>query len=112
MENTNFKWSSFFDLNQDKIKKFAADKPGIYLLYVKLATGRWKCFYIGKSNNIKKQLSFHLSESEQNEMIRTTTNKFICSFVFSVIQNEAERNDFLLQYKTIPLLKEEAEVIL
>ncbi len=84
-------WSRFELLNDANIKKLY-DMPGIYVLWTKYAGEKWKCFYVGQTEKIKTSLYNILSESEQNENIKSLVRKSTCAFNFALIGSKTDRD--------------------
>lgn len=87
------KWSGFFSpYTEEKIKLYATESAGVYLLWVKLKNDKWRCFYVGQAKNIKQRLLDHLSDSEENECIKENVSKFVYGFEYAVISKQDDRN--------------------
>ena len=84
-------WSSFYTpYNSAEVKKHAPT-AGVYTLWVNYKSGRWECFYVGKTDNIESRLQNHLRDDEPNECIKQNV-KYKCGFSWIEITTEAERS--------------------
>ncbi len=91
MSTKEIKWNSFQKLNEASAKS-APTSPGIYLLWVELKNGKWRCFYVGQAGNLRKRLLEHLSDEEENECIKNNVSKYSCGFEYAVVQSESDRD--------------------
>lgn len=103
MFNVKVNWSKFVTPYSEIGIKRSLSKPGVYLLWVKLENGKWRCFYVGKARNIKEKLLEHLSPNEQNECIKRYISSYVCGFEFTMItdcqaRDEIEKNLFDYYY--------------
>lgn len=87
-------WSSFHsDLSENQVRKYVPRAAGIYLLWVKLTeSNKWKCFYVGQASNLEQRLLDHLSESEENECIKTKVSIKVCGFEYTEVSTQNERD--------------------
>jgi excinuclease UvrABC nuclease subunit len=94
-------WSSFFTpYNEENVNK-ATTQSGVYLLWVKLKSDKWNCFYVGQTINIRSRIFEHLSPNEENECIKDNISNYICGFEFAVVANQSDRDNiekFLYDY--------------
>lgn len=65
---------------------------GVYLLWVKLQNGRWRCFYAGQADNLERRLLDHLSASEANQCIKAHVSKYTCGFEYAEVPQQAHRD--------------------
>lgn len=66
MARMQITWSDFYSsYTETTVKNSVPEKAGIYLLWVKLTNGKWRCFYVGQADNLKTRLLQHLSDSEK-----------------------------------------------
>jgi excinuclease UvrABC nuclease subunit len=86
------KWSSFQDLTRDNIKKYVPTSPGVYLLWLKLKTEEWKCYYVGKAENLETRLLEHISDNEQNACIKNHVSQHINRYVTAEVARKADRD--------------------
>ncbi|MBS4028361.1 MAG: GIY-YIG nuclease family protein [Ignavibacteriales bacterium] len=91
MSKINVEWSNLLFLRSTEIEKYVPTSGGLYILWVKLVSAKWKTIYIGQANNLKESLSKHLSISEPNECIKTKISKSVCAFHFAVVPDEDDR---------------------
>lgn len=87
------KWSKFHSTyNEEEVKKYVPTEAGIYLLWVKLKNGKWKCFYVGKGSNLEDRLLSHISENEKNKCIKEKVSKYVCGFEYAKVSKQKERD--------------------
>lgn len=85
-------WSSFHSPYSDaEVKKYVPTEAGVYLLWVKLKNGNWRCFYVGRTRNLEERLLEHLSESEENECLENKASNYVCGFEYAKIAKQADR---------------------
>jgi len=90
----NVSWSSFYDsFSIPNVQRFVPTTSGIYILWLKLENGKWRCFYVGQASNIKTRLLEHLSTSEQNSNIKTHAQKHVCGFHYVEVGKQSDRDD-------------------
>lgn len=88
----NISWAPFNpDYKADQVKENVTTSAGVYLLWVKLKNGNWRCFYAGKVKNLQSRLLEHLGNNEENECLKTKVSKYICGFEYSEIGREDDR---------------------
>ena len=92
MAKQQVEWSDFNDLTEENINASVPQKAGIYLFWVKLVNGNWKCFYVGQADNLKTRLLQHLADSEKNECIKTNVQKHICGYEYCLVGTQASRD--------------------
>lgn len=85
-------WSAFYTpYSEAEVKRVASTSAGAYSLWVRYESGRWKCFYVGKADNIESRLLDHLRDDEPNDCIKENV-KYKCGFSWIDITSEAERS--------------------
>jgi len=93
MAKMKLNWSGFYSsYTETNVKNNVPEKEGIYLLWVKLKNGKWKCFYVGQADNLKTRLLEHLSDKEKNECIKTNVSKYTCGYEFALVSKQADRD--------------------
>lgn len=70
-------WSLFYpNCDEKTVQFYVPEEPGVYLLWQHQIDRTWKCFYVGKAENLRARFLDHLSIKEENdclnEMIRYT----------------------------------------
>jgi len=86
-------WSSFHSFySEEEIEKYVPNEAGIYLLWVQLQSGKWRCFYVGKTKNLKERLLQHLSYSEENQCLKDKVSKYICGFEYVEVPSQSHRD--------------------
>lgn len=95
-------WSSFYSsYTNDDVKRYVPKEGGVYLLWVKLKSGKWRCFYVGKANNLEERLLGHLSSVEENDCLREKVSKYVCGFEYAKVAYQDSRDGiekFLYDY--------------
>jgi len=86
-------WSSFHNTyNEAEVKAHVPRSSGVYLVWVKLKDGKWRCFYVGQADELQKRLLDHLSDSETNECIKKQLSQYICGFEYAEVSRQSERD--------------------
>ncbi len=98
----NLEWSSIkTPYTDDNVEGQAPTKAGVYILCVKIINGKWRCFYVGQTNDLDKRLKAHLSWEEPNEKIKEKVTKYICGYAFAPVPLKSDRDgieSFLYDY--------------
>lgn len=85
-------WSSFHEnYTEDVVRRYVSTGGGVYLLWVKLKTGKWRCFYTGRASNLESRLLAHLSSKEPDTCIKTNIAKYICGFEYAKLKTQSDR---------------------
>ena len=85
-------WSAFHTpYNEEEVKKYVPTSGGVYTLWVKYQSGKWKCYYVGKADNLEARLLAHLDSHEPNTCIKNNV-KYTCGFSWIDITTEDERS--------------------
>ena len=85
-------WSSFHNpYNETEVKKYAPTSGGVYTLWVNFKSGNWKCYYVGKADNLEQRLLDHHGDSEPNECIKAN-NGYKRGFSWIPITTQEERS--------------------
>jgi len=97
-------WATFQKLNVGNIVKNVPESAGVYLLWVQLKDEKWKCYYVGKAENLQARLLEHCSANEENDCIKNNVQNHISGYEFAKISKQSDRDGiekFLYdQYKT------------
>src|SRR6266404_637568 len=89
----NVTWSSFYSpYSEETVKKYVPTSAGVYLLWVKLKDGKWRCFYAGQASNLEGRLLEHLGEDEENECLKKNVSKYICGFEYAEVGLQKNRD--------------------
>ena len=91
MESWKLTWSKLIDLNLTSIETLGGNIPGVYRLSYEAEDGNRYVFYVGKSENIKRRLSDHLS-AESNPCVKAFLESKKCFLKYAEISNEDVRN--------------------
>ena len=85
-------WSAFYrDYNEDEVHQFVPRDGGVYLLWVRMKSRKWRCFYVGSAGNMEERLLHHLSPDEDNVALREQLTDFVCGFEYARVEGEEER---------------------
>ena len=85
-------WSAFYrDYTEEEVHHFAPREGGVYLLWVRTKSRKWRCFYVGESENVEEALLRHLSPEEENVALREQLREFVCGFEFARVAGAEER---------------------
>lgn len=86
-------WSNFIThYNEQTVKLNTPKSAGVYLLWVKLQNGNWRCFYAGKSENLQERLLDHLKMSESNSCVKNNSVKYVCGFEYAIVAKKDDRS--------------------
>jgi predicted GIY-YIG superfamily endonuclease len=89
----NVTWSSFHTpYTESKVKQYVPREAGVYLLWVKLKSGNWRCFYAGQAKNLEKRLLEHLSDEEKNSCLKKNVSKYVCGFEYAKVSKQSDRD--------------------
>ncbi len=88
----NLEWMPFRTLTEDNVRSLAPSRPGVYLLWVKLKNGKWRCYYVGQAQDLRQRLLDHLSKTEPNACIRNHIENHISGFEFAEVSTQADRD--------------------
>jgi excinuclease UvrABC nuclease subunit len=98
-------WATFQKLNAGNIVKNVPESAGVYLLWVQLKDEKWKCYYVGKAENLQSRLLQHCSVNEENDCIKNNVQNYISGYEFSEVAKQADRagiEKFLYDYYKKP----------
>lgn len=87
----NVNWKFYSEYSESHVLKYAPKRPGVYLLWVKLTDDKWRCFYVGKAEDLESRLLDHLSKSEPNECLKKKVSSKICGFEYAEVSKESDR---------------------
>ncbi|MDD4893901.1 MAG: hypothetical protein PHW54_01115 [Candidatus Omnitrophica bacterium] len=86
-------WSVFHETySESEVKKYAPKEAGVYLLWVKLKSGEWRCFYVGLAEDLEIRLLDHLSDNEENECVKEKVSEYVCGFQYAKVSKQDYRN--------------------
>lgn len=86
-------WSPFHSpYTKSEVKKYVPAKAGVYVLWVKLKNGKWRCFYVGQASDLRDRLLDHLSDDEENDCIKNNVTKFNCGFEYAKVSKQSDRD--------------------
>ncbi len=87
------KWSSFhnsFDVIE--IKSYVPKEPGVYIIWVKMASGKWMPIYSGQARSLERAFIEHGSEMELNPKLKKYIQNYQCGFEYAIIKDQTTRN--------------------
>ncbi len=87
-------WSTFHELNEENVRKNVPEVAGVYLLWVKLKNknGKWRCFYVGKTEELQARLLYHCSLNEENDCIKNNVQNYVCGYEYAKVAKQADRD--------------------
>jgi excinuclease UvrABC nuclease subunit len=92
MATWELKWTGLKRLTEEIIQTLES-VPGVYRLSYKSPDTNIYVFYVGKCENIKEQLTKHISaEQEKNVCVKNYIQTLECYFRFALISNEEVRS--------------------
>jgi len=86
------KWSAFHRLTEENVSKYVPTTAGVYLLWVKLKSEKWRCYYVGQSKDLDERLLAHLSPSEPNECIKDNVDNYASGFEYARVGKQKDRD--------------------
>lgn len=92
LSKINVSWSTLRDFTSDNVQAFAPTSAGVYLLWVKLQNGNWRCYYVGQASNLEQRLLSHLSFSESNDCIKNHVAHHINAYCCATVANQSDRD--------------------
>jgi len=92
MENWTLTWTKLLKLDETLIGQIPDNLPGVYRLSYKDPDGNYYVFYVGKSDDIKRRLMEHISDSEQNACIRGYLTSTECYFRYAKVMRQEVRD--------------------
>lgn len=90
MVKLTLEWSDFHYHTVSNVEIFAPRCAGVYKLFYFVAN-RSQLFYIGQTENLRKELLNHLSDTEPNVCIRRHFGYYACYFQFPCVTSQLER---------------------
>ena len=102
-------WSDVYDYNERTVNNNVYSKAGVYRLSVKLKDNSFRIFYVGRSDDLKKRLLEHLSDSERNKCLLNHIKDYTIKFRFAYIPLEQDRKD--VEYTLYKKVKPECNEI-
>ena len=86
-------WATFQEeLNEGNVRKNVPEVAGVYLLWVKLKNEKWKCYYVGKAENLQARLLEHCNVNEQNDCIKNNVQNHISGYEFANVSKQSDRD--------------------
>jgi predicted GIY-YIG superfamily endonuclease len=85
-------WSSFQNLTEENVKKYVPRDAGVYLLWVKLKNGKWRCYYAGQADDLERRLLEHLSDEEKNSCIKAKVRDHISGYEYAKVAKQSDRD--------------------
>ncbi len=84
-------WSIRYEYTDSSIRDNAPSSSGAYRLMYHLGEN-YHVFYVGQSDDVKKRLAEHLSESEINICIKKYIKEYSCYFRFIELSTQMEKD--------------------
>ncbi len=91
MKKVFLNWRNYRDFDVDTINNKVAEAAGVYLIWVRINDGSWRIYYVGQTDNLKKRLLQHLSDNEQNHLLKEMVMRCVCGISFAVVNSHEER---------------------
>ncbi len=89
-------WSAFHrDYTEREVREYVPTGGGVYLLWVRMKSRKWRCFFAGSAANLEERLLQHLSPEEENACIAEQVGEFVCGFEFARIEDPEQRRGVL-----------------
>jgi excinuclease UvrABC nuclease subunit len=85
-------WSAFHDLNKENVERNVPEVAGVYLLWVKLKSEKWMCYYVGQAEDLQTRLLEHCSPAEQNDCIKNNVQNHISGYEYAKVAKQADRD--------------------
>lgn len=86
-------WSSFHEKYSDQeVNTYVPTDAGVYLLWVKLKNGKWRCFYVGQARDLERRLLDHLSDDEENPCLKKHVAEYKCGFEYAEVPLQKDRD--------------------
>jgi len=86
-------WSSFHSsYSEEGVKKYVPANAGVYLLWVKLKNGKWRCFYAGQARDLERRLLDHLGDDEENECLKKHVSDYVCGYEYAEVKLQKDRD--------------------
>jgi len=63
----------------------------VYLLYVKLKSDNWRCYYVGQAKDLEKRLLEHLSSDEPNSCVKNHVMKHTNQYQYAKVPKQNDR---------------------
>jgi excinuclease UvrABC nuclease subunit len=89
MKEMHIEWLGPFP-NKRIIENQVSEESGIYCLMIPAEHNKVQFTYVGKAKNLRERLLQHLSDSEQNNCIKSKLKKTFW-FDIAIVKNESER---------------------
>jgi len=88
----DIKWSAFHRLTEENVREYVPTTAGVYLLWVKLKSEKWRCYYAGQSDNLQRRLLEHFSAIEDNPCIKDKVANYISGFEYAKVGRQSDRD--------------------
>lgn len=83
-------WSTRYSYTEENVKEKTTNVGSVYRLIYK-KDDKYYVFYVGQTNELKRRLLEHLSESEPDKCIKKYLNNHSCYFRVNKISSEKDR---------------------
>lgn len=88
----NVSWSTLRDFNSENARRYVPTSAGVYLLWMKLKNGDWRCYYVGQATNLEERLLAHLSTSETNACIKNHVDQHVNAYCYASVGKQSDRD--------------------
>jgi hypothetical protein len=89
----NISWSTFYNTySEENVKAYVPTDAGVYLLWVKLKNGKWRCFYAGQASDLEARLLEHLGSNEENECVKKHVADYVCGLEYASVVRQKDRD--------------------
>ncbi len=96
MTTMNVHWSAFHrDFTENEVHEYVPREGGVYLLWVRMKSRKWRCFFAGAADNLEERLLQHLSPKEENRCIAEQVSDYVCGFEYARVDGPRERQGVL-----------------
>lgn len=85
-------WSTFQNLTKENVNQDVPKNAGVYLLWVKLNNGNWRCYYVGQADDLERRLLEHLAESEGNKCIKKYVQEHTSGYEYAKVSTQSDRS--------------------
>ena len=92
LNKVNLSWSSLQDFTSENVRRYVPTSGGVYLLWVKLQSGKWRCYYAGQGANLEERLLDHLNSSELNACIKNHVSQHINAYCYTSVAKQSDRD--------------------
>lgn len=85
-------WSRIQELKEGNVRRNIPETAGAYLLWLKLKSGGWRCYYVGKAENLQVRLLEHCGVNEENDCIQNHVQHHTSGYMFAEVAKQSDRD--------------------